>query len=189
MTNRSGPIRHTLTHTPFPPIHTHTHSVILSLSLSFSLFRHGAFSVYTALTSRERADYYSVAIKSQFGVGRLSGHLKGHSTRQIVSSIEMDGAVKVEPVSLVWKCACKNLGVATNLSHCPLQNIDAGTNVSLWGFEWQQWIRGCSPASEMYLSLFSCIYEDRNFPKWTKKKKQDESSTASLYFCVKACAC
>lgn len=88
--------------------------------------------MYTALT---RADYYSVAIKSQFGVGRLSGHLKGHSTRQIVESIEIDGAVKVEPASIVWKCACKNLGVATNLNHCPLQNIDARMNVSLRAFK------------------------------------------------------
>lgn len=86
--------------------------------------------MYTALTSRERADYYSVAIKSQFGLGRLSGHLKGHSTRQIIGSIEMDGAVKVEPASLVWKCACKNLGVATNLNHRPLQNIDARMSIS-----------------------------------------------------------
>ncbi len=51
--------------------------------------------------------------------------MKGHSTRQVVDSIEMDGAVKVERASIVWKCACKNLGVATNLHHCPLQYIDA----------------------------------------------------------------
>lgn len=42
----------------------------------------------------------------------------------------MDGAVKVEPASLVWKCACKNLGVATNLNHRPLQNIDARMSIS-----------------------------------------------------------
>lgn len=65
--------------------------------------------MYTSLTSRERVDYYSVAIKSQFGFGRLSGHLKGHSTRQIVCSIEMNGVVKAETASLVLKCACKNL--------------------------------------------------------------------------------
>lgn len=105
MAYRSGSIRHTHTHTQTPP--SHTHILTFSDSLSFSLFRHGTFSVYTALT---RADYYSVAIKSQFGVGWLSGHLKGHSTRQIVGSIEMDGAPKVEPASAVWKCACKNLG-------------------------------------------------------------------------------
>lgn len=116
------------------PSHTHTHAHARMnthahvLRLPFSLFRHGTFRVYTALTW---ADYYSAAIKSQFGVGRLSGHLKGHGTRQIVGCIEMDDAVKVESASLVWKCACKNLGVATNLNRCPLQNIDARMNVSL----------------------------------------------------------
>lgn len=126
ITHRPSSIR--LTQTPPCSIHTFCHS---QLCLSFSLSRHGTFSVYTALASRERPDYYSVAIKSQFGVGRLSGHLKGHSTRQIVDSIEMDSALKVELFSLVWKCACKNLGVATNLNQCPLQNIDTRMNATL----------------------------------------------------------
>lgn len=93
----------------------------------YAPFRHGTFGVYTA---RSGADYYSEAIKSQFGVGRLSGHLKGHSTRRIVGCIEMDGAAKAEPASLVWKCARKILGVATNLRRCPQQNIDAKPIVS-----------------------------------------------------------
>lgn len=82
--------------------------------------------MYTALTSRESADYYSVAIKSQFGVGGLSGCLEGHSTRQLVGSIEMDGALKVESASLVWKCSSKKPW-SWNKSD-PLQNIDTGTN-------------------------------------------------------------
>lgn len=93
----------------------------------YSLFRHTAFTMYTA---RFGVDYYSEAIKSQFGVGRLSGHLKGHGTRRIVGCIEMDGAAKAEPASLAWKCACKILGVATNLRRCPRRNIDARPIVS-----------------------------------------------------------
>lgn len=42
----------------------------------------------------------------------------------------MDGAVKAEPASLAWKCACKILGVATNLRRCPWRNIDARPIVS-----------------------------------------------------------
>ena len=107
------------------PQAAHTHILSFSGSPSFSLSGHGAFRVYTALASRARADYYSVPIKNQFGVGRLGGHSRGHSTRQIISPIEMDGAGKVESASLVWKCASKNLGLATNRNRCPLQNIDA----------------------------------------------------------------
>lgn len=168
--------------------HTHTHILLSFLSLSFSLFGHGAFSVYTALTSRERADYYSVAIKSQFGLGRLSGHLKGHSTRQIIGSIEMDGAVKVEPASLVWKCACKNLGVATNLNHRPLQNIDARMSISPWGFTQQRWIRGWTPASEIYFVYMMT----RSTPQWTGNLSFSQCALfwqPRLLMCVfKACA-
>lgn len=151
-----------------PPPHTttttNTHCDILWLSLSFSFLRHGAFSVYTDLT---RADYYSVAIKSQFGVGRLSGRSKGHSTRQIVGSIEMDGAVKVEPASLVWKSVCKNLGVATNLTHRPLQNINARMNV----FKWQTRMRPSIWNVYIFLDLWL---------KWLKNP--DTLSTGSAFF-------
>lgn len=80
------------------------------------------------LGCRERADYYSVAIKSQFGVGRLGGHLRGRGTRQVAASIEMDDAVKAEPASLAWKCGWgkKKNGVATN--GIPQQNSDATMN-------------------------------------------------------------
>lgn len=81
-------------------------------------------------TARSGVDYYSEAIKSQFGVGRVSGHSRGHGTRRIVGCIEMDGAAKAEPAPLAWKCACKILGVATNLRRCPQQNIDAKPIVS-----------------------------------------------------------
>lgn len=77
----------------------------------------------------------------------------------------MDGAVKVEPASLVWKCACKNLGVATNLNHRPLQNIDARMSVSPWGFTQQRWIRGWTPASEIYFVYMMT----RSTPQWTGK--------------------
>lgn len=63
------------------------------------------------------------------GLGGLSGHLKGHGTRQAAGCIEMDGALKVEPASLVWKCAFKNLGVAANLSLHPLENSDARMSI------------------------------------------------------------
>lgn len=189
MTYWSSLIGHT--HTLEPPhlllSHTHawTHTPTFSDS-PFSLFRHGTFRVYTALTW---ADYYSVAIKSQFGVGRLSGHLKGHGTRQIVGCIEMDDAVKVEPASLVWKCACKNLGVATNLNRCPLQNIDARMNVSPWAFKSQQWIRAEAPQHLKHIwSWFFYIYEDKTFPEWAEK--QDNFSAVDMFSCsLLLCLC
>lgn len=142
----------------------------------YSPFRHGTFGVYTA---RSGADYYSEAIKGQFGVGRLSGHLKGHSTRRIVGCIEMDGAAKAEPASLVWKCARKILGVATNLRRCPQQNIDAKPIVSPWALKQQQWIRA---EAQQHLrciwSRFFCIYDDETLPQWIEKP--DEFFTESM---------
>uniref|UniRef100_A0A672IRZ9 receptor protein-tyrosine kinase n=1 Tax=Salarias fasciatus TaxID=181472 RepID=A0A672IRZ9_SALFA len=44
----------------------------------------------------------------------------------------MDGAVKVEPASLVWKCASRSLGFATNLNHCPLSNNINACVCSKW---------------------------------------------------------
>jgi len=79
--------------------------------------------------------------------------LKGQSTRQIVGCIEMDGAVKVEHASLVWKSAFKNLGLTTHLSHCSLQNIDANINV----FK-------CTPASEILLNQY--FWDVKYILKW-----------------------
>lgn len=84
----------------------HPHTAASPTLPSSSLFHRRTLGAYTSLTP---ADYYSVAIKSQFGAGRLSGHLKGHGTRRVVGAIEMDGVVKVEPASLGWKCGCKTL--------------------------------------------------------------------------------
>lgn len=104
---------------PPPPPRSLILPLPASLTLS-SLSGHAEFSVYTALSRKERADYYSVAIKSQFGAERLCGHLKGHNTRQIISPIEMDGTAEVGP-----KCPCRSFELSTNRNYCPLWNIDA----------------------------------------------------------------
>lgn len=134
-----------------PPNHPFTQSLPLPASLTLFFIRslflcgHGEFSVYTALTCTEGDDYYSVAIKSQFEAERLCGHLKGHSTRQIIGPIEMDGAVEVLGLLAFYGWAplpCRSLGLPTNWNHCPLRNIDASLDVGLWCFKWQQWIGG-----------------------------------------------
>lgn len=108
-------------------------------------------------TARSGVDYYSEAIKSQFGVGRLSGHWKGHGTRRIVGCIEMDDAAKAEPASLALKCACQILGVATNLSRCPRQNIDVSRELSDGGSELDEGRSSSSSisnASDLDISVF-----------------------------------
>lgn len=49
-------------------------SHVLPLALRFPPFRHATFSVYAAFTGD---DYYSGAIKSQFGVGRAQRAFEG----------------------------------------------------------------------------------------------------------------
>lgn len=85
--------------------------------------------------------------------------MKGHGTRRIVGCIEMDGAAKAEPASLAWKCACKILGVATNLRRCPQQNIDARPIVSRellnGSSELEEWrSSSISNASDLDISVF-----------------------------------
>lgn len=109
-----------------------------SLTLS-SLSGHAEFSVYTALSRKERADYYSVAIKSQFGAERLCGHLTGHNTRQIISPIEMDGAAEVGP-----KCPLQKPWTPNKQELLPTAEYRCAVDVVLW----QQWVRGSTPASE-----------------------------------------
>lgn len=152
MTYRSGSISYTQTQTASSQ---HTHMPIsLSLLLFFTLSTRHVLA-YTALT---RADYYSVVIKSQFGVGRLSGHLTGHSTRKIVGCIEIDDAAKVAHAALVWKCAFKNLGVATNWNHLPLQNIDGRIHL----------FQMCPSICNLFEPVF-CVCAAEYFFRWLEK--------------------
>lgn len=96
--------------------------------------------------------------------------MKGHSTRQILGSIEMDGAVKAEPASLVLKCVCKNLGVATNLNHCLLQNIDTIMNVNI---QFNNYVRSeleDVPQHLKYVGVSFCVSVGKNVLKWIDKK-------------------
>lgn len=92
-------------------------------------------------------------------MGGLSGHLKGHSTWQTAGCIEMDGPLKVEPASLVWKCAFKSEPPSAGEYRC--QN-------ECWPLSF---LITAAPASQMHLFLYFSDLKGQSFPSAMRKTR------------------